>query len=93
VRPAKAGAFSGSQSRQGKSQSPVARIAGRRVIDDLKPIDNAIIRMVSESSGRSDSERRRSLESRQLQGPTCEIWVKAAWDDTHWLTCQPTLAG
>jgi hypothetical protein len=46
---------------------PVARIAGRRAVDDLKPIDNAIVRMVSESSGRRDSERRCSLESRLLR--------------------------
>jgi hypothetical protein len=38
------------------ARDPVARIAGRREIDDLKPIDNAIIRMVSESSGRSEQQ-------------------------------------
>ena len=44
VRPAKAGAFSGGQTRRGKSQSPVAWMAGRRENDDLKPIDTATVR-------------------------------------------------
>jgi hypothetical protein len=42
VRPAKADAFSGGQSRRGKSQGPVAWMAGRRETDVLKPIDTAI---------------------------------------------------
>ena len=57
VRPAKAGAFSGRQSRRGKSQFPVTWVAGRRAIDALKPTDEAIDRMVSESPGRNESER------------------------------------
>ncbi len=32
-------------------------MAGRRETDDLKPIDEAIERMVSESPGRNESER------------------------------------
>ena len=47
VRPAKADVFSGRQSRRGKSQSPVAWMAGRRETDDLKPIDKAIFGMVA----------------------------------------------
>jgi hypothetical protein len=47
VRPAKADAFSGSQSRQGKSQSLVAWMAGRRETECLKPIDNVIFGMAA----------------------------------------------
>jgi hypothetical protein len=47
VRPAKADAFSGSQSRQGKSQSLVAWMAGRKETESLKPIDNVIFGMAA----------------------------------------------
>jgi len=47
VCPAKADTFSGSQSRQGKSQSLVARMAGRRETEFLKPIDKAVFRMAA----------------------------------------------
>ena len=46
-----------------KARSPVARMAERREIEDLKPIGKAIKRMVSESSGRNESERKGGLES------------------------------
>ena len=39
-----------------KISSPVAWIAGRREIDDLKPIDKAVQGTVSESPGRNESE-------------------------------------
>ena len=47
MRPAKADAFGGSQTRQGKSQSLVARMAGRRETESLKPIDKAIFGMAA----------------------------------------------
>jgi hypothetical protein len=36
----------------------------------MKPIDKAILGMVSESSGRNASERIGGLETRKLQGPS-----------------------
>jgi hypothetical protein len=36
----------------------------------MKPIDKAIFWMVSESSGRNESERIGGLETRKLQGPS-----------------------
>ncbi len=51
-----------------KVRSLVAWIAGRRGIESLKPIDKAIFRMVSKSSGRNESERRCGLESEKTQG-------------------------
>jgi hypothetical protein len=56
VRPAKAGIFSGSQSHQGKSQSPVTWVAFVEETKRMKPTDKAIFRMVSESPGRNISE-------------------------------------
>jgi len=54
VCPEKAGVFSGKQSHQGKSQGPVAWIVGRKETESREPIDKAIKRMVSESSGRNE---------------------------------------
>jgi hypothetical protein len=56
ARPAKAGMFSGSQSHQGKSQSPVTWVASVEETKRMKPTDKAIFRMVSESPGRNASE-------------------------------------
>ena len=66
----KASVLSGRQSHQGKSQNLVAWIAERRETEFPKPIDKAILRMVSESSGRNESERRYGLEKRKPQGPS-----------------------
>jgi hypothetical protein len=68
-------------------------MAGRREIDDLKPIDKAIVRMVSESPGRSASERRRSPENSSPEGRTFQNRVKAAWDGAGWPTRRTTSAG
>src|SRR5262245_3035995 len=56
VRPAKAGLFSGRQSHRDKSQDPVAWIASVEETKLMKPIDKAILGMVSESPGRNVSE-------------------------------------
>ena len=47
VCPAKAGVFSRRQTYQGKSQSPVARSAGGRETNSLKPLDHTICGMVA----------------------------------------------
>jgi hypothetical protein len=62
VRPAKAGLFSGRQSHRDKSQSPVAWIASAEETKLMKPIDKAILGMVSESPGRNVSEPRGGLD-------------------------------
>jgi hypothetical protein len=61
VRPAKAGMFSGRQSHRGKSKSPVAWVASAEETKRMKPTDKAILGMVSESSGRKESEPRSGL--------------------------------
>jgi hypothetical protein len=66
----KAGAFSGSQSHRGKSQSPVAWIAARRETNELKPIDKAILGMVSESPGRNASEPTGGPEMKRSRRPS-----------------------
>ena len=46
-----------------RARSPIAGMADRRETDDLKPIDKAILGMVSELPGRSESERTGGLET------------------------------
>jgi hypothetical protein len=46
-----------------KVRSPVAWIAERKATEFLKPIDKAIVRMASESSGRNASEPIGGLEN------------------------------
>ena len=74
-------------------------MAGRRETDALKPIDEAIVRMVSESPGRNESERRGSpdnlrhpeaeqlLALRRPQAPPQSDWrdgcPPAGWERQH----------
>src|SRR6516225_8186448 len=51
-------------------RSLVAWIAECRETESPKPIDKAIVRMVSESSGRNESERRYGLEKRKPHKPS-----------------------
>ena len=93
VRPAKAGLFSGSQSRQGKRQSPLAWMTGTRETYYLKLIDKAILGIVSELPGRNVSECIGSLEMRKSRGRTLNIGVKAACMGEKCLKRSSTLAG
>jgi len=45
----------------------------------MKPIDKAIFGMVSESSGRNESERIGGLETRNSRGRACTERAKATW--------------
>lgn len=93
VRPEKAGAFSGRQSRQGKNQRPCSKMAGRREINDLKPIDKAIFGMVSESPGRNESERTVAPKVRNPGGRAPIRRAKAARTATSWLMWWSAPAG
>ena len=53
-----------------RARRPEAWMAGRRETKSLKPIDEAIRRMVSESPGRNGSERGGSLESTEPRRPS-----------------------
>jgi hypothetical protein len=62
----------------------VAWIAERREIKFLMPIDKAVFRTVSKSSGRNESERGFGLERRSLRESRALFRrVKAAWDDAN----------
>src|SRR5712691_600415 len=75
------------------ARSPVAWIAGRREIEDLKPIDNPIGRMGASHRAAAEANVDVASKERSPEGPTCETGVKAVWDGTRWLTCRPTSAG
>jgi hypothetical protein len=79
----KADAFSGSQSHRGKSQSPVAWMAGWRETETLKPIDQPIARMGSESPGRNESERRDGLERLQIRRPSLTVKRRRQHGSSH----------
>jgi hypothetical protein len=79
----KADAFSGSQSHRGKSQSPVAWMAGWRETETLKPIDQAIERMVSESPGRNESERRGGPETPRTRRPSLTVKRRRQHGSSH----------
>ena len=52
----------------------VAWIAGRKETEFLKPIDKAILGMVSESPGRNASEPTGGLEKKRLRRPSPLLW-------------------
>jgi len=83
VRPEKADVFSGSQSRRGKSQSPVTRVAGWRETKTLKPTDEAIGRMVSESPGRNGSERTGGPEIPKPRRPSLTVERRRQHGSSH----------
>ena len=53
-----------------RTRGPIAWMAGTRETDCLKPIDKAIQRDVSESSGHNESERIGGLESENPRRPS-----------------------
>jgi hypothetical protein len=55
----------GNKPTQVRARSLVAWMAGRREINDLKPIDNDQLKGGSESPGRNESERRCGLENEE----------------------------
>ena len=75
--------FSGSQSRRGKSQSPVTRVAGWRETETLKPTDQAIERMVSESPGRNGSERTGGPEILKPRRPSLTVERRRQHGTSH----------
>jgi hypothetical protein len=61
-------------------------MAGRRETDDLKPIDKATERVVSESPGRNESEREVAPRESHSGGRALTQRAKAAWDAEIWPT-------
>ena len=93
MRPARAGVFSGRQTRRGKSQSPVAWITGREETNNLKLIDKATLGVVSESPGRSASELTGGLVNLNSGGRALLFRAKAVSGVAGWLTRRTTPAG
>ena len=62
----------------GQKSDPVAWIAGAEETKRRKSIDKAIFGMVSELSGRNESERTGDLETYNSRGRTHHAGVKAA---------------
>jgi ABC transporter substrate binding protein len=83
VRPEKADALSGRQSRRGKSQSPVTWMAGWRETETLKPIDQAIVWMVRESPGRNERERRGGPERPEIRRPSLTVERRRQHGSAH----------
>ena len=75
--------FSGSQSRRGKSQSPVTWVAGWRETKTLKPTDGAIERMVRESPGRNGSERTGGPEILKPRRPSLTVERRRQHGPSH----------
>ena len=75
--------FSGSQSRRGKSQSPVTWMAAWRETETLKPIDKAIGRMVSEWPGRNESERSGGPERPKLRRSSLTVERRRQHGSSH----------
>src|SRR5262249_8058154 len=62
-----------------KARRPVAWIAGRRAIKDLKPIDNPIERMGASDRAAAQANADVASKSCSPEGPARETGVKAAW--------------
>ena len=74
-------------------RGPVAWIVRRKDTESRKSIDNAILRMVSESSGRNESKRIGGPENVNPRGRALGNGVKAAWNVAIWPMLRDTLAG
>jgi hypothetical protein len=78
VCPVKASMFSRKQSCQGRSQSPVVRIAEGMETEPSKPIDKAFPGKVNESPGRNKSERVVASKVKKSEGRAYIRRAKAA---------------
>ncbi len=71
VRPAKAGVFSRRKAYQGKSQSPVARRAGGRETNLLKPLDSLIGGMGASAQAVAQANAQGAPKVRSPRGRAC----------------------
>ena len=85
--------FSGRHSHRGKSQIPVAWVAFAEETKRVKPTDKAILGMVSESSGRNESEPSSGLVKIISEGRVPWSGTKTAWHVADWLIRRVTSAG
>ena len=59
----------------------------------MKPIDKAVLGMVSELPGRNASERKVTSKGGISGGRAFNVWAKAAWVIELWLVRELTPAG
>jgi hypothetical protein len=76
-----------------KARSLVAWMAGRRETNDLKPIDNVIIRMTASHRAAAQANAEVAPKMRGPGGRAHNRRAKAAWSIVGWLTRCPTPAG
>src|SRR5215469_13359301 len=93
VCPAKAGVFSRRETYQGKSQSPVARSAGGRETNLLKPLDNLICGMGASLQAVAQANAQVAPKGIAPEAEPATVKVKAAWAVAAWLTRRTTPAG
>ena len=93
VCPAKAGVFSRRQTYQGKSQSPVARRAGGRETNLLKPLDNLICGMGASLQAVAQANAQVAPKVIAPEAEPATVKVKAVWAVADWLTRRTTPAG
>lgn len=76
---------------EGRARPLVARAAERRGTESPKPADKAVRGTVSESPGRSESEREVASKTRRSGGRACTSWAKAAGKQRIWQkSCSPS---
>ena len=93
VCPAKAGVFSRRKAYQGKSQSPVARSAGGRETNLLKPLDSLICGMGASLQAVAQANAEVAPKVIAPEAEPATVKVKAAWAVADWLTRRTTPAG
>ena len=59
----------------------------------MKPIDKAVLGMVSELPGRNASERKVTSKGENSGGRAFNVWAKAAWVIELWLVRELAPAG
>src|SRR5262245_19747564 len=93
VCPAKAGVFSRRETYQGKSQSPVARSAGGRETNLLKPLDSLICGMGASLQAVAQANAQVAPKVIAPEAEPATGKAKAAWAVAAWLTLRTTPAG
>src|SRR5215467_9400823 len=83
----------GGESHRGKSQPPVAWVAFVEETKRMKPTDEAIFGMVSESSGRNGVNPEVASIKNVSEGRIPWSGMKAVWHVADWLTRHVTPAG
>ena len=93
VCPAKAGVFSRRETYQGKSQSPVARSAGGRETNLLKPLDSLICGMGVSLQAVAQANAQVAPQVIAPEAEPATGKAKAAWAVADWLRRRTTPAG